>query len=147
MHALMDYGYTIDLYGEVYDSLFGPVDGLCAELVQDEVKEYPEVKFVAQLIRSAGGISVLAHPKVYDNFDLLEELAADGMIDGVEAWHSANKDDDVERILKIAEKYDLIITGGSDFHGFYNHYPISLGHFMTPEESLDRILQKKEAKV
>ena len=147
MHALMDYGYTIDLYGEVYDKLFSVNDGLCADIVKKEIEDYPEVKFVSQLIRSAGGVSVLAHPRVYDNFDLVEELAADGLIDGVEVWHRSNKDGDVERLLEIAEKYDLITTGGSDFHGFYNHYPISIGHYTTPVESLNRILRKKEAKV
>jgi hypothetical protein len=149
MHALMDYGYTIDLYGKVYNKLFDIKKGLCAEIVQNEVNEYPEVKFVSQLIRSAGGVAVLAHPRVYNNLDLLEELAAGGMIDGVEVWHksSAKFPEDEERMLEIAKKYDLIVTGGSDFHGFYNHYPISLGHYTTPVESLNRILRKKEAKV
>jgi len=147
MHALMDHGYTIDLYGNVYDSLFDADKGLCAEIARNEASEYPEVKFVCQLIRSAGGIAVLAHPRVFDNFDLLSELAADGMIDGVEVWHSSNLPGDEERMLKIAAEHDLIVTGGSDFHGFYNHYPIPLGHFTTPEESLNRILRKKELKV
>jgi hypothetical protein len=147
MHALMDYGYTTELYGDVYDSLFSAKDGLCAELVRKEIEEYPEVKFVAQLIRSAGGISVLAHPRVYDNFDLLEELAEGGVIDGVEVWHQSNQPGDEERMLQIAEKYSLIVTGGSDFHGFYNHYPIPVGYLTTPVESLNRILNKKEVSV
>jgi predicted metal-dependent phosphoesterase TrpH len=146
MHALMDYGYAIDLYGEVYNSVFNATDGLCAETVKGEADEYPEVKFVSQLIRSAGGIAVLAHPRVYDNFDLLIELAENEMIDGVEVWHCSNKDGDEQRLLEIAEKYGLIITGGSDFHGFYNHYPRSMGHFTTPAESVNRILRKKEVK-
>ncbi|MCL1903935.1 MAG: PHP domain-containing protein [Oscillospiraceae bacterium] len=147
MHALMDYGYTIDLYGSVYEGLFDINDGLCADIVRGEIDEYPEVKFVSQLIRSAGGIAVLAHPKVYDNFDLLEELAEGGLIDGVEVWHCSNTPEDNEHILKIAERYDLITTGGSNFHGFYNHYPFPLGHFTTPQESLDRIMRKKESKI
>jgi hypothetical protein len=144
MHALMDYGYTTELYGDVYDSLFSANDGLCAEIVRKEIEEYPEVKFVSQLIRSAGGISVLAHPRVYDNLDLLEELAENGYIDGVEIWHRSNQEGDEERMLEIAKKYNLIVTGGSDFHGFYNHYPIPIGHYTTPVESLNRILKKKE---
>ena len=142
MHALMDYGYTINLYGDVYDKLFDWDSGLCAEIVRNEMYEYPEVRFACQLIRSAGGVAVLAHPRVYDNFELLEELAADGLIHGVEVWHSSNVKGDEERMLAIAEEYDLITTGGSDFHGFYNHYPISLGHFTTPETSLNRIIKQ-----
>jgi hypothetical protein len=40
----------------------------------------------------------------------------------------------------------LIVTGGSDFHGFYNHYPIPIGYCTTPAESLNRILKRKESK-
>lgn len=139
MHALMDYGYTTDLYGKVYRELFDAKEGLCAEEVKSEMGEYPEVHFVLQLIHSAGGIAVLAHPKVYNNFSLLEELAEKESIDGVEVWHQSSNEADIQNMLGIADKYNLITTGGSDFHGFYNHYPISLGYNLTPYESLQRI--------
>ncbi|MDR0197465.1 MAG: PHP domain-containing protein [Oscillospiraceae bacterium] len=142
MHALMDYGYTTNLYGDIYNGLFGAKTGLCSDIVQSEVDEYPEVKFVLQLVHSAGGMAVLAHPRVYDNFDLLEELAASGDIDGVEVWHGSAKDGDKERLVAIADNYNLITTGGSDFHGFYNHYPTPLGTALTPEASLQRIISK-----
>ena len=48
----------------------------------------------------------------------------------------------VRRVF-TAEKYDLIVTGGSDFHGFYNHYPIAIGTNYTPDASLQRILKRK----
>ncbi len=146
MHALMDYGYTTDLYGDMYKHLFSIDGGLCADEVRNEMGEYPEVHFVLQLIHSAGGIAVLAHPSVYNNFKLLEELAEKGDIDGVEVWHQSASDNDKKKLLEIADHYDLITTGGSDFHGFYNHYPISLGENITPPGSLNRILNihKKE---
>ena len=140
MHALMDYGYTTDLYGDVYESLFNPATGLCSDEGSNETMSNPEIHFVLELIHSAGGIAVIAHPRVFDNFDLIEELAADGKIDGVEVWHQSLKPGDEERLLKMCDKYSLIPTGGSDFHGFYNHYPISIGYNLTPQESLDRIL-------
>lgn len=149
MHALMDYGYTTNLYGDVYDELFDVKKGLCAEEVKSEMGEYPEVRFILQLIHSAGGIAVLAHPRVYDNFALLEELAENKAIDGVEIWHQSSKGNDIHNMLEIAEKYNLITAGGSDFHGFYNHYPISLGTNLTPMESVRRIesLNRKEIQI
>ncbi|MCL1832271.1 MAG: PHP domain-containing protein [Oscillospiraceae bacterium] len=151
MHALMDYGYATELYGEVYSKLFG-LEGLCGDIVANETQEYPEVKFVCRLIRSAGGVAVLAHPRVYDNFDLAEELAQEGLIDGVEVWHSsiyfgANRETETERLLSVAQEHDLLTTGGSDFHGFYNYYEVPLGKFTTPIESLNRILKRKEVKI
>lgn len=141
MHALMDYGYTTDLYGQVYEDLFNPKTGLCAEEVSTDMQDYPEVHFVLELIHSAGGIAVLAHPAVFNNFELLEELAELKKIDGVEVWHQSADDEDRSRLLSIAERYNLITTGGSDFHGFYNHYPIAIGTNYTPDESLKRILK------
>lgn len=145
MHALMDYGYTIDLYGDVYEELFNAKTGLCAEEVSNETMSNAEVHFVLELIHSAGGIAVVAHPSVFDNFDLIEELAQAKKIDGVEVWHQSADKKDVERLLKVTQKYDLIATGGSDFHGFYNHYPISIGYNLTPQEELDKLfaLHKK----
>ena len=87
MHALMDYGYTTELYGDVYDSIFDVNDGICADEVASEANFYPDVHFVTTLIRASGGISVMAHPKVYDSTALLEELASKHEIDGVEVWH------------------------------------------------------------
>jgi hypothetical protein len=151
MHALMDYGHTTRLYGGLYKKLFNMEDGLCSEEVRNEMKEYPEVKFVIQLIRSAGGIAVMAHPRVYDNFALLEELAARGDIDGVEVWHASIRENDEKNLLEIAGQYNLITTGGSDFHGFYNHKAKPLGSALTPASSLDRMKsfhnQKKEKEV
>lgn len=143
MHALMDYGYTTDLYGAVYDEIFDRTHGICSEEVKSEADFYPDVRFVTTLIRASGGISVMAHPKVYDSFDLLADLAKSGELDGVEIWHTSANDTDKDMMMKLAQQHDLITTGGSDFHGFYNHYAIQIGSNLTPEESLNRILNHK----
>lgn len=143
MHALMDYGYTTELYGDVYDELFDSKSGLCADEVSNETMSNAEVHFVLGLIHSAGGLAVLAHPRVFDNFELIEELAKDGQLDGVEVWHQSLKEGDEKVLLDMCDKYNLIPTGGSDFHGFYNHYPISIGYNLTPKDSLNKILLHK----
>ncbi len=143
MHALMDYGYTTELYGEVYDEIFDRERGICSEEVKSEADFYPDVHFVTTLIRASGGISVMAHPKVYDSLDLLKELANSGELDGVEIWHTSANEDYKKQLMEVAEAHSLITTGGSDFHGFYNHYAIQIGSNLTPEESLNRILNHK----
>lgn len=143
MHALMDYGYTTELYGDVYDSIFDAKDGICASEVAAEADFYPDVHFVTALIRASGGISVMSHPRVYDSMELLEELVASHEIDGVEVWHQSADESCRRDLQSVAEKNGLITTGGSDFHGFYNHYPIQIGSNTTPEESLGRILNFK----
>lgn len=144
MHALMDYGYTTELYGKVYDELFSVENGLCADEVRSEMEDFPDVKFALNLIRSAGGTAVIAHPKVYNSYDLIEELAAAEMIDGIEVYHESVDEDGERQLEKLAEKYGILPTGGSDFHGFYNHYAISLGYKFTPEASVRKILERSE---
>ncbi len=145
MHALMDYGYTTELYGSVYDEIFDVNEGLCAEQVRSEADFYPDVKFVLTLIKASGGIPVMAHPKVFDSLDLLEELAAEKLIDGAEVYHSSADEKYRREISALCERYNLIRTGGSDFHGFYNHYPIQIGSLLTEESQLERILNYNNA--
>ncbi len=145
MHALMDYGYTTELYGSVYDEIFDVNEGLCAEQVRSEADFYPDVKFVLTLIKASGGIPVMAQPKVFDSLDLLEELAAEKLIDGAEVYHSSADEKYRREISALCERYNLIRTGGSDFHGFYNHYPIQIGSSLTEESQLERILNYNNA--
>jgi predicted metal-dependent phosphoesterase TrpH len=69
-------------------------------------------------IHQAGGISSLAHP-VRVNADvpaLMPELCETGLT-AIEAYHSDHDQQDTELYLKLAERYGLLVTGGSDFHG------------------------------
>jgi len=136
MRALIDYGYATDFYGSVNDELFNHKNGKC--LVE---REYPDVNFVLDLIHSAKGVAVMAHPVQYDNLELLEELAEKGKLDGVEVYHYTANDEDKKKLLEIAEKYNLIVTGGSDFHGLYNAEPSYIGMNTTDKENLDKIFK------
>jgi len=139
MRALVDYGYATEFYGELDRKLFNPETGTC--LVSHE---YPEYKFVLDLIHSAGGVAVMAHPMQYNNVELLCELAEDKKIDGVEVnHHSANADQRAE-LMKIAKNFKLIVTGGSDFHGLYNSVPVHLGCETTDKENIDRIIKSSK---
>ncbi len=88
----------------------------------------------------------MAHPAMYDSLDLLEELAAEKKIDGVEVYHYSADEEKRSEFLSIAEKYDLIVTGGSDFHGLYNAVPTHLGSETTSKENLDRIIKLSNKK-
>ena len=83
----------------------------------------------------------MAHPAQYDNIELLEELAKKGKIDGVEIGHHSADEAYRKQLSDIADKYDLIRTGGSDFHGLYNSVPTHLGSETTTQENLDRIIK------
>ncbi|MGE5473717.1 MAG: PHP domain-containing protein [Ignavibacteriales bacterium] len=71
------------------------------------------------LIKNAGGISVLAHPK-YLRQDGVEDVIAslkEVGLQGIEVYYSMNKKEEIIRYKRIAKRLCLIATGGSDFHG------------------------------
>ncbi|RJX24671.1 MAG: PHP domain-containing protein [Dethiobacter sp.] len=68
------------------------------------------------LVRGAGGIPVLAHPGLYKADELIPSMVRMGLL-GIEAFHPEHRIIDRCRYLKMAGKYNLLITGGSDYHG------------------------------
>ena len=84
-----------------------------------------------KLIKNAGGISVLAHPNQLQESDekleeILKNMIACGL-DGIEVYHSTHTKEDEEKFLNLANKYNLLVSGGSDFHGQTVKPDITLG--------------------
>lgn len=140
MLALIDLGYADSIYGSLFGQLLSP-KGSCYVPM-----EYPDVWEVASLIKSAGGVCVLAHPSTYRSIDLMEELAAAGALDGIERYHPDVKGEDIPAIEAVIEKYDLIPTGGTDFHGGNTARPNPIGTCMTMQDSLERIFKLSKSR-
>ena len=73
------------------------------------------------LILGSGGVPVLAHPKTLklnekEFFTLLENMINFGLM-GIECYHSSFTNEEMAYYLDIANKYNLLVSGGSDFHG------------------------------
>ena len=84
------------------------------------------------IIKDAGGIAVLAHPcslkKTGEALDAeISKLVKLGL-DGIETYYSTHTKEQVREYHVLAEKYHLIETAGSDFHGEKVKPTISLGH-------------------
>lgn len=99
-----------------------------------------------ELILGAGGVPVLAHPILYhmsdDRLDtLVAELKKIGLV-GIEAIYSTYNTAEERQIRGLAAKYDLKISGGSDFHGA-NKPKIDLGtgwgKLYVPDEVLENL--------
>lgn len=140
MQALMDAGYSLSIYGEVYEKLFKGEDSYNIPI------KYPEVREVLDVIHSSGGLAVLAHPFVYDSIDLMEELIKEKRLDGIEVWHPKNKEGNSEFLLETALENDLIPTGGSDFHGMYNSVIANIGKCYTPNKYLELLFKRSNLK-
>jgi 3',5'-nucleoside bisphosphate phosphatase len=84
-----------------------------------------------ELVRRSGGVPVLAHPVQlrYENDAQLERIVKDLLdegLEGIEVIHSDHDSKLVEQYTRLAERYGLLKTGGSDFHGS-NKKDIPLG--------------------
>ena len=86
------------------------------------------------LIRNAGGVPVLAHPKLVRDDAIVERMLA---LDfgGLEVYYPRHDEEDVARYKAMAEAHGLLITGGSDFHATPQREPSELGVF-TVDDSL-----------
>lgn len=75
----------------------------------------------AALIQKCGGVAVLAHPLQYGfdkaQLDGLVKAAHDAGFTGMEIYYTGYSQKDIEKLFDLAEKYMLLPTGGSDFHG------------------------------
>ncbi|MBC8079009.1 MAG: PHP domain-containing protein [Gorillibacterium sp.] len=67
-------------------------------------------------IHEAGGCAVLAHPGLYGEDALIPELVKAGL-DGMEVYHSDHSPKDEDHYMELAAEFNLVLTGGSDFHG------------------------------
>ena len=141
LKALMECGYTTEIFGDLYKKLFTKESPMNVSMDPT----YPDPAEIIEAIHEAGGIAVLAHPGFYNNFELFEELIPLGL-DGVEVWHPENTPEQQELLIKIAKKNGLLMTGGSDFHGGFNAYPLRIGEYGPTEDALSQLLSYKAKK-
>lgn len=138
MQALIECGYSDSFNGELYKSLFSKSS---ENNILVEAK-YENVKDVIDSIHTAGGIAVLAHPYASECVDEISKYIEYG-IDGIEVFHPSADEEQQANLKKIASKHKLLMTGGSDFHGLYNTYKVSLGDYTTPDDCLHALLTYK----
>ncbi len=92
------------------------------------------------MILRAKGIPVLAHPFTCENPEkFISELKAAGLM-GLEVYYGSYTPEQVQELLRLAKIYDLIPTGGSDFHGLDTLNEPPLGTVEVPLESAERLI-------
>ncbi len=86
----------------------------------------------AEMIRLAGGVPVLAHPGFFDDDDLVERILDKTPVQGIEVYHQYDSPQKHLRYAGMAQRRDLLMTGGSDFHGEAHKHAVELGVHLTP---------------
>ncbi len=135
MRTLRDYALTDKIFGQTYQQLLGK-QGSCRAS-----KNYKaSVQDLLAAAHRARAVVILAHPGVYDSMELAYELAAQGLIDGVEIQHPGNSPAQQIELRNLAMEYNLIVTGGTDYHGMNNDKVCPIGSCNTNDAQLERLL-------
>ena len=132
--ALMEAGY-VQTIGEAFDKYIGT--GCYAYVPRYKLTPEDAV----HLIASANGLPVIAHPIELPGLDELRDwlpgLCKAGMV-GLETYYGPYTPENERELLALAQEYNLIPTGGTDFHGPGMH-PTPLGGRYVPFEAVERL--------
>ena len=120
---------------EAFDKYIGR-DGP-AYIEREKIQPADAVK----IVKSAGGLPILAHPAdIKDLNNLIIELKDAGLV-GLEAYYGQYDSNAVKRMVRLAGEHGLLTTGGSDYHHFGDNREVALGKVDIPEESIRALFQ------
>ncbi len=130
--ALFEKGY-VSSEKEAFDKYIGHNGPAYVE----RYKLLPEE--VVRLILDAQGLPVLAHPADIDGLeDFVPKLKAAGLV-GMEVYYKDYPSETVDRLARLARKYDLITTGGTDYHAFKDGLEVEIGGTISPARSVEQL--------
>lgn len=114
-------------------------------------RKFTTPKDAIQGILKAGGVPVLAHPILYrlpakELTDLVRELVGYGLR-GIETIYSTYSEKDEDFIRSLSKRFNLLITGGSDFHGAPKpniKIGVGKGNLKIPYEILEKLREEQK---
>jgi predicted metal-dependent phosphoesterase TrpH len=99
-----------------------------------------------RVIREAGGIAALAHPGLHNRDEAIPDLVAKGL-EAIEVYHPQHAFGRSARYRRLARRLNLLVTGGSDFHGAAkDDHAATIGVPSLPESEFDRLWSAAEAR-
>ena len=97
-----------------------------------------------ELIHGADGLAVIAHPGLNRSDEVIPDLVEAGL-DGIECFHTKHSTTVAEHYLEIADKFHLLVTGGSDCHGMSKGKPL-IGGVKLPYQHVEKMKAKLAAR-
>lgn len=132
--ALVDAGHVAD-FREAFDRFLA--EGRPAFIERVGV---PPAEVVA-LVARAGGITSMAHPGKTQKDHLIPDLIAAGM-PAIEVYHPDHDEQDTARYRQMAETFNVLATGGSDYHGPGSGRDQALGRVHLPASDFARLAER-----
>jgi len=140
--AMLEKGYVTS-EREAFDKYIGRNGPAYVE--REKIKPVDAV----EIIKRAGGLPVLAHPADIQELDnMIKELIQAGLV-GLEVYYGQYDQATVEKLIRIADQYKLIMTGGTDYHHFQDNHEVPMGSIDIPDSCIRQLfsLARKEIKL
>ncbi|MFC1940972.1 PHP domain-containing protein [Chloroflexota bacterium] len=138
--AMLEKGYITSIK-EAFTNYIGRGGPAYAERGKMSPKEAVEI------ILRANGLPVLAHPlTINDPEAMVIELKASGLV-GIEAYHDGCSAEEINSLVSLADRYGLIVTGGSDYHGLDDSAETMIGGADVPIESAEQLIALAEERM
>ena len=135
--ALLEKGY-ISSFKDAFSKYIG--HGCPAYVVREKLTPVEAVK----LVLKANGLPVLAHPYTALNpEEEIKELKTVGLV-GMEVYYAGYLPSEMNILLNMAEKYELIPTGGTDYHGIDATSDITIGSTDVPIQCVEKLVALAE---
>lgn len=144
MQALIEANYTDSIYGSLYKKIFNRGENGEQPGIAFMPMKYIDAKMAVKIILEAGGVPVLAHPGQYGNFEMVPELVEAGL-QGIEVWHPLHNKQHEEQAKRVANEFNLVKTGGSDFHGAYGEKLVLLGSKSPGVETVQELKLRQKS--
>ena len=96
------------------------------------------------LILRANGLPVLAHPLTTNDPETLISELKESSLAGLEAYYKDYTREEIDGLVSLADKYGLIVTGGSDYHGLDDSTETMIGGADVPVESVEQLISLAE---
>lgn len=128
--ALLEKGYTSTIY-EAFKKYIGK--GKYAYVRKYRIAPREAIDMIDKL----GGISVLAHPQIMNQDAIIPTMVKQGL-QGIEVYHSDHTPEGKTKYLALANRYNLLVTGGSDCHGI-GKGRVLMGTVKIPYELVEKI--------
>jgi predicted metal-dependent phosphoesterase TrpH len=109
-------------------------------------KDHVEPETGIEIIHSAGGVAILAHPGLIPDWDRVWEKIRNMPWDGIETFYAEHSNSDIRKFKAIVEARNWIASGGSDYHGDYGKHVDRLGQAGLSEEQFATMLERCAAR-
>ena len=97
-------------------------------------------KEAVELLLQSHGLPVLAHPLTINEPEKMVISLKEAGLVGIEVYYDSCTNEEISKLVSLANRYNLIATGGSDYHGLDNITETMIGGADVPIESAEQLI-------